>query len=91
MSGSQNCGTLTQWNRILHSRKKEGTSLYLSTTWMERENLMLSAISQAVKDKYHMISPISGTQSTKRTSEQNRTRNMEMKNTLTMTRKGVGN
>ena len=30
------------------------------TSWMELENIMLSEISQAVKDKYHMISPISG-------------------------------
>ena len=30
---------------------------------------MLSEISQVVKDKYHMISPISGTQSTKQTSK----------------------
>ena len=32
---------------------------------MDLENIMLSEISQAVKDKYHMISPISGTKSTK--------------------------
>ena len=31
------------------------------TAWMELENIMLSEISQVVKDKYHMISPISGT------------------------------
>ena len=30
------------------------------TAWMELENIMLSEISQVVKDKYHMISPISG-------------------------------
>ena len=29
--------------------------------WMELESIMLSEISQAVKDKYHMISPICGT------------------------------
>ena len=29
--------------------------------WMELESIMLSEISQAVKDKYHMISPVSGT------------------------------
>ena len=28
---------------------------------MELESIMLSEISQAVKDKYHMISPIRGT------------------------------
>ena len=50
------------------------------TVWMELESIMLSEISQAVKDKYHMISPISGTLSTKQISEQNRTRDMETKN-----------
>ena len=27
--------------------------------WVDLESIMLSEISQAVKDKYHMISPIS--------------------------------
>ena len=40
-------------------RKKE--LLPFVTAWMELENIMLSEISQAVKDKYHMFSPISGT------------------------------
>ena len=31
------------------------------TAWMDLESIMLSEIIQAVKDKYHMISPISGT------------------------------
>ena len=31
------------------------------TAWKELENIMLSEISQMPKDKYHMISPISGT------------------------------
>ena len=31
------------------------------TAWMELESIMLSEISQAVKDKYCMTSPISGT------------------------------
>ena len=31
------------------------------TAWMDLESIMLSEISQAVKEKYHMISPISGT------------------------------
>ena len=29
--------------------------------WVELESIMLSEISQAVKDKYHMISPLGGT------------------------------
>ena len=36
------------------------------TAWMELEIIMLSKISQALNDKYHMISPISRTQSTKK-------------------------
>ena len=31
------------------------------TAWVELENIMLSEISQVVKDKYHMILPLSGT------------------------------
>ena len=38
-------------------RKKE--LLPFSTLWIELDRLMLSEISQAVKDKYHMISPVS--------------------------------
>ena len=40
-------------------RKKE--ILPFATAWLELDNIMLSEISQSVKDKYHMISPISGT------------------------------
>ena len=40
-------------------RKKK--LLLFVTAWMELESIVLSAISQVVKDKYHMISPISGT------------------------------
>ena len=39
-------------------RKKE--LLPFRPAWMELESIMLSEISQAVKVKYHMISPISG-------------------------------
>ena len=40
-------------------RKEE--LLSFMTTWMEPESIMLSEISQAAKDKYHMISSIRGT------------------------------
>ena len=40
-------------------RKKE--LLPFVTTWMDLESIMLSEISQAVRDKYHMISPLTGT------------------------------
>ena len=39
-------------------RKKE--LLPFATAWMQLENIMLSEISQSVKDKYHMISLIRG-------------------------------
>ena len=40
-------------------RKKE--LIPFATAWMELESIMLSEINQAVRDKYHMISPLSGT------------------------------
>ena len=40
-------------------RKKELRPF--ETAWMKLKSNMLSEISQAVKDKYHMISPTSGT------------------------------
>ena len=38
-------------------RKKD--LLPFVTAWMDLESIMLSEISQAMKDKYHMFSPIS--------------------------------
>ena len=58
MSGPKNNGTFTQWNT---KQEREGRSSYPSKAWMELESIMLSEISQVVKDKYHMISPVSGT------------------------------
>ena len=40
-------------------RKKE--LLHFATAWMEPKSIMLSEISQAVRDKYHMILPLTGT------------------------------
>ena len=40
-------------------RKKE--LLPFATVWMELESILLGEISQAVRDKYHMISHLSGT------------------------------
>ena len=40
-------------------RKKE--LLPFATAWMDLETVTLSEISQLVKDRYHMISPIRGT------------------------------
>ena len=41
MSGSNNCGTFTQWK--LHSRKKERISTF-KTAWMDLEIIMLIEI-----------------------------------------------
>ena len=35
--------------------------LPFGTAWMELESIMLSEISQVVRDKYHIISPLTGT------------------------------
>ena len=63
------CPSLNEWiNKLWYiymmeyyiiERKKE--LLPFVTAWMDLESIMLSEISQVVKDKYHMISPISGT------------------------------
>ena len=42
-------------------RKSKLLLLPFVTAWMEPESIMLSEISQVVKDKYHTISPLSGT------------------------------
>ena len=73
-------------NGILCIRKKERAP----TLWVDLDSIMLSEISQVVKNKYHMISPISGTYSTKQTSKQNITRGIDIKNKLTVTRGDVG-
>ena len=62
------CLSVNEWIKKLHiytveyyaaERKKE--LLPFATAWMELESIMVSEVSQAVKDKYHMISLISGT------------------------------
>ena len=63
------CPSVNEWIRKLWyiytmefytaERKKE--LLPFATAWMELESIMLSKISQAVTDKYPMISPVSGT------------------------------
>ena len=63
------CPSVNEWNKKLWyiymmeyytaERKKE--LLPFVTAWMELESIVLSEISQAVRDKYHMISPLTGT------------------------------
>ena len=59
MSGSNHYGTFKQWNYYTAERTKE--LLLFQKGWMDLESTMLSEISQAVKDKYNMISPTRGT------------------------------
>ena len=47
-------------NGILLSHKKNDDIMPFAATWMELENLILSEMSQKDKDKYHMISLITG-------------------------------
>ena len=69
-------------------RKKE--LIPFATAWTEQETIMLSEISQAVRDKYHMISPVTGTESTEEKSKQNITRDIEIKNIVTIARRKWG-
>ena len=44
-----------------YTAERKKVLLSFATAWMELESIMLSEISQAVKDKYHTISPVNGT------------------------------
>ena len=63
------CPSVNEWVKKLqyiytmeyYAAEGKKELLPFSTAWMELESIMLNEISQAVKDKYHMISPISGT------------------------------
>ena len=44
-----------------YTEERNKELLSFATAWMELESIMLSEIKQVVKDKYHVISPISGT------------------------------
>ena len=43
-----------------YSAIKKNKIMTLAVTWMELETLILNEVSQKEKDKYHMISLISG-------------------------------
>ena len=63
------CPSANEWIKKLWSiytmefytaeRKKE--LIPFGTAWMELENIKLNEVSQVVRDKYHMISPLTGT------------------------------
>ena len=44
-----------------YAAEKKKELIPFATAWMELESIMLSEISQAVRDKYHTISPSAGT------------------------------
>ena len=48
-------------NKYYAAERKKELLPFATTAWIELESIMLSEISQAVKGKYHVISPISGT------------------------------
>ena len=64
------------YNGILHSRKKDGAPALHS--------IMLTEISHAIKDKYHMITYMWNL--INKTSKQNITRDIELKDELTVIR-----
>ena len=92
------CPSVNEWIKKLwyiytmeyYAAEGKKELLPFATAWMDLESIMLSEISQAVKYKYHMILPISGTNSTKQTSKQNVTRDIEIGNRLTVARGEVG-
>ena len=61
------CSSVNEWIKKLwyiytmEYHTAEGRNSYPLQSWIALENIMLSEISQAVKEKYHMISPIRGT------------------------------
>ena len=56
MSGSKNWDIYTM--EYYAAERKEELLPY-ATAWIELESILLSEISQAAEDKYHMILPIS--------------------------------
>ena len=60
MSGSKNYGAFMQWNTIGMAAERRKELLHFAKSWIDLESITLSEISQAVKDKYRMISPVRG-------------------------------
>ena len=53
--------TMVHLHNGIHAAGRKKVVLSFVTAWMELESIILSEISQAMKDKYHIISTISGT------------------------------
>ena len=68
METTQRCPSTDDWIRKMwyiytmeyYSAIKKNKIMLFVATWMELETLLLSEVSQKEKDKYHMISLISG-------------------------------
>ena len=56
----EKCPEVVLAHGILCSTERKKGLLPFATAWMELESIMLHEISQAVRDKYHMISPLTG-------------------------------
>ena len=62
------CPSVNEWIKELwpiytmeyYAAEKKKSLLPFVTAWMELESIMLHEINQMVKDKYHMISPLTG-------------------------------
>ena len=63
------CPSVNEWIHTLwymytmeyYAAERRKELIPFTTAWMELESIMLSEISQAQMDKYHMISPLTGT------------------------------
>ena len=63
------CPSANEWIKKLwyiytldfHAAERKKEFIPFATAWMELESIMLSEISLVVRDKYHMISPLTGT------------------------------
>ena len=63
------CPSVNEWIKKLwyiytmeyYAAERKKKLLRFARPWMDLESIMLSEISQAVKGKYHMSSPIRGT------------------------------
>ena len=63
------CPSANEWIKNLwciytiefYTAERKKVLIPFATAWMELESIMLSEISQMVRDKYHVISPLTGT------------------------------
>ena len=73
-----------------HTAVKKKKLLYFATAWMDLETVMLSELSQSVKDKYHMISHVESNEHNKLMNKIE-TEHKYMKQTASCQRRGGRN